>query len=651
MLYNYGNDSSAAYILNRDGIFALSYNLHEDNKLLDALFNSNQEQASSFISIKGVPFDLIGDFHDLDSSKVYSYSNLYKYMVKSNITYKSLGSVPLSVQGPGSSGQILSEKAAYIIDISSNNPLCTFTFYKNKIDEMFKNNYLDYSSYSNYTIYLPCIGYRSIDYSYLKNSTQIKVEYYFDYFSCLLACNVIAVMENIRHVIMQEYCDVGYDLPITYNDGTDRLRAFMNLSGAIFDFSLSAVGMPTYTTKSFSESVTSKSHTIDKRKKNKKTNRLNTVSDSKDSLNASSTRTAEFSSTPSPLYKVDDVINGLSNLYNARTDISIRGNYNSFNASNLVYDRPVIIYSHPEIYDDGFASLLGRPTYKVRKIGTFRGYTEISSVHLNIPCLTDELDEIEQLLKSGVLLNTNAPIPDPPPEPEPEPTPTPTPAPDTPKEDDPISPNAPILPEGETATMLCCFNGKFRVTGMRGTPAQTGRPRNHYGLDLVGMDTPATNTPVYAISSGWVKLTDQGDNYLGKCVHVQMDNKNYYGEWILYGHLSKFEVKNGQYVEKGQLIGLMGNTGASDGWHTHLEWRNKYDKYDPDFSKYDICKFTGIPNTSVTGQNIHIGSPIYKTANGASVQSKLGLENQTIEYLENYEYADDLMKKIDEHTK
>ena len=132
MLYNYGNDSSAAYILNRDGIFALSYNLHEDNKLLDALFNSNQEQASSFISIKGVPFDLIGDFHDLDSSKVYSYSNLYKYMVKSNITYKSLGNVPLSVQGPGSSGQILSEKAAYIIDISSNNPLCTFTFYKNK---------------------------------------------------------------------------------------------------------------------------------------------------------------------------------------------------------------------------------------------------------------------------------------------------------------------------------------------------------------------------------------------------------------------------------------------------------------------------------------------------------------------------------------
>ena len=314
MLYNYGNDSSAAYILNRDGIFALSYNLHEDNALLDALFNSNQEQASSFISIKGVPFDLIGDIHEVELNKVHSYSNLYKYMVKYNITYKNLGKVPLLVKGPGSSGPVVNEKAAYIIDIDSSKPLYKFTFYKNKIDEMFKNNYLDYSSYSNYNIYLPCIGYRSIDYSYLKNSTQIQVEYYFDYFSCLLACNVIAIMENIRHVIMQEYCDVGYDLPITYNDGTDRLRAFMNLSGAIFDFSLSAIGLPTYSTKSFSESSTSKSHTIDKRKKNKKTNRLNTVADSKDFLSASSTRNAEFTSTPNPLYKVDDVINGLSNL-------------------------------------------------------------------------------------------------------------------------------------------------------------------------------------------------------------------------------------------------------------------------------------------------------------------------------------------------
>lgn len=649
MLYNYGNNSSSAYILNIDGIFALSYNLHEDSDLLDALFNPNKEQASSFISIKGVPFDLVGNIHNLDASKVHTFSGLYKYMIKSNITYKSLGSVPLQVQGPGSSGQIVNEKAAYIVDIFNDVPLYTFTFYKNKIDEMFKNNYLDYSSYSNYTIYLPCIGYRNIDYSYLKNSTQIQVKYYFDYFSCGLACNVIAIMDNINHTIMQEYCDVGYDLPITYNDGTSRVRAAMNLAGAIFDFGLSAAGLPTYTTKSFSENVTSKSHTIDKRKKNKKTNRLNTVADTKDFLNASSTRSAEFSSTPNPLYKVDDVINGISNLYNARTDISIRGSYNSFNASNLVYNKPVLIYSHPEIYDESFSSLLGRPTYKVRKIGAFKGYTKISTVHLNIPCLSDEMEEIEQLLKDGVILNTNVEIPD-------TPIVNPTPEPDLPVEDDPIKPNLPPLPEGETATMLCCFNGKFRVSGMRGKPSDTGRPRNHYGLDLVGLVSDENNQvtvyqKVYAISSGWVKLTDEGENGLGKCVHVQMDNQNYYGEWILYGHLSKFEVKNGQYVEKGQLIGLMGDTGSSKGWHTHLEWRNKYDKYDPDFSKYDICKFTGIPNTSVEGQNVHIGSPVYKTANGASVQSKLELENQTIEYLENYKYADDLMKKIDDHTK
>ena len=244
-------------------------------------------------------------------------------------------------------------------------------------------------------------------------------------------------------------------------------------------------------------------------------------------------------------------------------------------------------------------------------------------------------------MHSGVILNTNIEIPDVPPV-------TPTPEPETPATPEPEEPKpTPELPEGEKATMLCCFNGKFKVTGMRGTPTQTGRPRNHYGLDMVGLDS----NKVYAISSGWVKITDNGSSGLGKCVHVQMDDPQYYGQWILYGHLASFAVANKQYVNKGQLIGIMGNTGESWGAHTHLEWRNKYDRWDSDFTKYDICKFTGIPNTSVDGQNIHIGSPIYKTSNGASVQKKLGLEDKTIQYLENYEYAEDLMRKIDENTK
>lgn len=532
----------------------------------------------------------------------------------------------------------------------------SFQLTRTQINTILNGDFSDYSTLSKYLLYLPYFGYCELENDIILYCDSIKIEYKINFYNgnCLAIVTAVYNGKDVR--IMELDVDISYHYTISGIDQGSLFRNIVSSLGTIVGVSGVLLGQPSAITTGASLSNISKNREIHdvSKKRNKNTGRLNIMKSR--NMSDTTSESSEYSSSRTVHYNksrpTGDLIQGLNNYANSQQSVSVQVNHQSNNPCFESIYIPFLYVIHPKVYYfDGFNKLFGRPLNSYKKLINLRGYTKISSIHLNIQCLEDELTEIEQLLYDGVILNTNAPIPDPPPEPEPEPTPTPTPAPDTPKEDDPISPNAPTLPEGEIATMLCCFNGKFRVTGMRGTPAQTGRPRNHYGLDLVGMDTPATNTPVYAISSGWVKLTDEGENGLGKCVHVQMDNKNYYGEWILYGHLSKFEVKNGQYVEKGQLIGIMGNTGASSGWHTHLEWRNKYDKYDPDFSKYDICKFTGIPNTSVTGQNVHIGSPIYKTANSASVQKKLGLENQTIEYLESYEYADDLMKKIDEHTK
>lgn len=643
MLANYGFLSSPVYILNPSSLLALLYNLHSNN-LFQVFFDNNTTQASYLIDCKAVPFQLADDD--------YLHINTYN-----NIEYRNYGSLPY---GDGKNSISLSfsyngnnylSYAYGIKTVYPNKPIFKYTFTRSKLNLLFRNDYTDYSNYSMYKMYIPFSGYEDIEYTYIKNASHIDIVYYLDYSNCLLSCNIIANMGGTDVRIREKNIDIGYNIPITYSDNAALYSAMIEMGGDLLVAGSTALGVPislSNTVKSYSKNISDVSRS---RKRNKQTGRLNIQSDRNKQYNESETSSYSSSVKTNPLYRVREITNGLSQFVNSVKGNMVSSSYSSNNASNSL-ETPFILYEHPYKYETNeLKSLVGKPLNKVLKLSKLRGFTKIDTIHLDIPCLESELSEIEELLYDGVILNTNAPIPDPSPEPEPEPTPTPTPAPDTPKEDDPISPNAPTLPEGETATMLCCFNGKFRVTGMRGKPSDTHRPRNHYGLDLVGMDTPATNTPVYAISSGWVKLTDEGDRYLGKCVHVQMDNKNYYGEWILYGHLSKFEVKNGQYVEKGQLIGIMGNTGDSDGWHTHLEWRNKYDKYDPDFSKYDICKFTGIPNTSVEGQNVHIGSPVYKTANGASVQSKLGLENQTIEYLESYEYADDLMKKIDDHTK
>lgn len=89
-----------------------------------------------------------------------------------------------------------------------------------------------------------------------------------------------------------------------------------------------------------------------------------------------------------------------------------------------------------------------------------------------------------------------------------------------------------------------------------------GTRRFHAGMDF----TSNIGTPVYATGKGKVIHADWKQGY-GKCIIIDHG----YGYETLYGHLSDYKIRDGQTVTRGQLIGLVGNTGKSTGPHLHYE--------------------------------------------------------------------------------
>ena len=87
----------------------------------------------------------------------------------------------------------------------------------------------------------------------------------------------------------------------------------------------------------------------------------------------------------------------------------------------------------------------------------------------------------------------------------------------------------------------------------------------HTGMDF----TANRGTPIYATGNGTVIRADNSSKGYGN--HVRIDHG--YGYVTLYAHMSKMLVKVGQKVKRGDIIGLVGNTGKSVGPHCHYEVR------------------------------------------------------------------------------
>jgi murein DD-endopeptidase MepM/ murein hydrolase activator NlpD len=107
--------------------------------------------------------------------------------------------------------------------------------------------------------------------------------------------------------------------------------------------------------------------------------------------------------------------------------------------------------------------------------------------------------------------------------------------------------------------------------GVRSDPF-LGRPAMHTGLDF----RAATGDPVRATANGKVVSSGWAGGY-GRMVEIDHGN----GLSTRYGHLSEIDVKVGDQIKMGQVIGEVGSTGRSTGPHLHYETRIEGEAVDP----------------------------------------------------------------------
>ena len=98
-------------------------------------------------------------------------------------------------------------------------------------------------------------------------------------------------------------------------------------------------------------------------------------------------------------------------------------------------------------------------------------------------------------------------------------------------------------------------------------------PKMHTGLDF----TAPQGTPIYATGDGVVSESGFDDGGYGN--HIVINHG--YGYQTLYGHMVKIKARRGQHVQRGQVIGWVGNTGKSTGPHCHYEVIKNNNKINP----------------------------------------------------------------------
>lgn len=125
----------------------------------------------------------------------------------------------------------------------------------------------------------------------------------------------------------------------------------------------------------------------------------------------------------------------------------------------------------------------------------------------------------------------------------------------------PIDTNSPMPVPGETNPGSTAYIWPAKGVLTSGYGWRWGRM--HRGIDVAN----SVGTPIYAAAPGVVEKSGWNSGGYGYLVDIRHPD----GSMTRYGHNSRLLVQQGQQVQQGDTIALMGSTGFSTGPHTHFE--------------------------------------------------------------------------------
>jgi murein DD-endopeptidase MepM/ murein hydrolase activator NlpD len=257
--------------------------------------------------------------------------------------------------------------------------------------------------------------------------------------------------------------------------------------------------------------------------------------------------------TPPPpvyiIYTVEDgdTIDGLAARYGISSDSVVWNNLDLENANMLTLGQFLRIpMSDGIIYEirmgDTLSDIAARFSVDVPSITSFAG---------------NRLANADGIAESQIVFVPNGSMPALPP----PPTETPPPPP-------PSSVSAPpVADEPENAEPAPSSSGF--IWPVHGSISSYFGPSHPLGIDIDQFNSPGA--PIVAAASGVVTFAG-GNSCCSYGLYVVVNHQN--GFETLYAHMASFNVSQGEYVNQGDVLGYVGLTGYTTGYHLHFEMRS-----------------------------------------------------------------------------